>query len=548
MAYEKKSYEQINTECVKPLLLTSSGGGGHITAIMGIHGFLTQNIAEIELPFYEPVLFKDKPESALRNQIQLGIRMLYAPAIGPSIQSLLSFTTFPPLPDKQSLENEIDALSHKECKKRPYIDMLLDVYAAGYEYAAIWNIFQRNDRTKELKKLVRLQERADRENESEVKEYFLKMLKEAAENHSPYTEIISTQAIGLSGLCNAVLAYNYWLKDKSYLNAPKVVIHQYMTDLPTKGAVHFFKALASLSCEQQEQMLLYAVGIREDIIQHFFPNGVFFKGIFDIPVKENPMVRLGLKNANADHSNNFHQSIMITLSGESKTYLVKANEVIASILLGSQVGKDSSAYIETLLKNGIDRVFVFGGQSPAIYAGIEQILSVCPHYKEKIIPLSYQRDTELAALMSRSNFIIIRGGGLCVMEQLATNHNKEQTVLVHHTKDVYGELTSGISWEDDNVDHLIAELKGQDVYALKTTPELAVRDIAEARLIAAVKRYRLHELNSIQITEAMYRLHQLPEKQLSFYVAELKQCEHHSSSLPVELLHYLNSGVAAVNG
>jgi effector protein SdbA len=538
----------VSEERLKPLLLTSSGGGGHITAIMGIHGFLTQNRAQVELPLYNPVLFKDKPQSLRRTQVQLSISMLHAPAIGSSLQSLLSYTAFPTLPDKQSLLSEINSLSHKEeGKKRPYVDMLLDVYPAGYEYAAIWNIFQRNDKASELKKLVALQERSDHENESEVKNYFLKTLQEAAENHSAYTEIISTQPMGFPGLCNAILAYNHWLNDNPRLNAPKAIIHQYMTDLPTQGAVHFFNALANLSREQQEQMIVYAVGMSEEIIRHFFPNGAFFKGIFDIPVNDNPMVRPGLKNAKADHSSKFHKPTMITLSGEPQAYFLNADELLASILLGSQVGKDSLAYIETLLQNGTDRVFVFGGQSLAVHAGIEQIVSTHPQYKEKIIPLSYQSDTELAALMSRSNFIIIRGGGLCVMEQLAMNHSKEQTVLVHHADGV--QLTSGISWEDDNVDRLITDLRGRGIHALKTTPERAKRDIAEARLVAAVKRYGLNELNTIQTAEVIHLLQQLPEEQLSLYVAELKKCELYSlSCLPLELFHYLKNGLETVNG
>jgi effector protein SdbA len=239
---------------------------------------------------------------------------------------------------------------------------------------------------------------------------------------------------------------------------------------------------------------------------------------------------------------------MVTLSGEPLAYLLQENELIASILLGSQTGKDSVAYIPTLLRNGVDRVFVFGGQSPVTYAAIEQILKDYPQYREKIIPLSYQGDSELAALMARSNFIIIRGGGLCVMEQLAMNHNKEQTVLIHQSTCAKGTLTSGISWEDDNGDSLIIDLRMRGIHALKTTPKRAIRDIAEARIIAAIKKEGLRELNC-SIEDAIHLLQQLPEEQLSFYIAELKKCEYHSNScLPLELLHYFKSGISAASG
>lgn len=484
MPFEKKAYQFKNKDYLKPLLLTSSGGGGHITAITGIHSFLAQSVKTINIPLYNPVLFVEKPASVLRTRVWFGVKILHTPIIGFLMQFLLRWTPFPCLPDKRTLQNDIDALSLKEKdRQRPYVDMLLDVYPSGYEYAAIWNIFQRNDNTSDLKKLVALQKHSDRENEEVVKVYFLNQLQQAANNKAAYTEIISTQPIGLRGLCNAVLAYNHWLHNQPHLQASPILIHQYMTDLPTKGAVHFFNALASLEREQQEIINLYALGISKEIIDYFFPNGAFFKGIFDLPVNENPMVRPELKNIQMDNSSNFYKPVRIALSGKAQACWLNGGEVVASILLGSQVGKDSIAYIKILLEKGVDKVFIFGGQNQNIQAGIVKMLSDCPDYKEKIISLGYQSDAALTALMTRSNIVVIRGGGLCVMEQLALNHNKEQLVLVHHANGVKGELTSGISWEDDNVDALIAHLRARGVHALKTNPAKAVHDLAQMRWV-----------------------------------------------------------------
>ncbi len=93
--------------------------------------------------------------------------------------------------------------------------MLLDVYPAGYASVAIWNILQRDGQVEDLKKLVCLQAKSDKENYSIVKNYILNALKNAVDGKTPYTEMISTQAMALPALCDAVMEYNKWLEKKS---------------------------------------------------------------------------------------------------------------------------------------------------------------------------------------------------------------------------------------------------------------------------------------------------------------------------------------------
>lgn len=519
----------------KPLMIGCSGGGGHIAAIQGVRLYLENKFKNnINIPDHNPISFKEKSLSSLRDQIAAGINVMYARVIGRPIRAVISLSNIPILPNKESLEKEMASLSTNNSIQRKYIDMLLDVYPAGYESAAIWNVLQRDEKTKELKKLIQLQHISEEANYHAVYDYYLDLLKSAAQKHEPFTEIISTQAMALTALCDVVKAYNSWGASQE-IKPPAICIHQYMTDLPTRGAVHFFNPLSTLNTEQQYQMKLYGVGIEREIIHHFFPGGQNFSGIFDIPATANPMVREGFKNPELDNSESFEKEVTLNLS-DGESYIIKPDEQIASIMLGSQASNDSYEYIERLLKNGMDKVFVFGGKTnPKLQEKIKDLLERNPEYKGCILPLSNQSDEHIAPLMTRSNVLVIRGGGLSVMEQLAMRHNPQQSVLIHHANSPQKILSSGISWEDENVDALIKSLKSKGVHSVKTSPERAYRDLGEARLITVVKKYE----KAMDPKDALQYIQSLSDDSLNLVLKELTVSEKLSTpALPEKLIHY----------
>ncbi|KTD60041.1 hypothetical protein [Legionella shakespearei] len=540
MGYAKLSYKNtpLKSGVKKPLLIGCSGGAGHNAAITGIHDFLQKNTTDtLVLRSYNPVSYERKSPSPIRSQISKTITAMGLFAVGPALKLAVSFTPYPVLCDKQSLANEIKGLSSKTAP-RPYIDMLLDVYPAGYESAAIWNVLQRNDKIDDLRKLVDLQHTNDAANYQPTYDYFLEKLKDAAINKEPYTELVSTQAMGLPALCDVVRNYNEWVVAEK-INAPRITIHQYMTDLATPGAVHFFNTLSRLTPEQQRQMTLYGVGMNKKMSTQFFPRGEQFDAVYDLDTKNNPMVRPGFMTPALDNSQKYATDVSIVLAGKQgpESYDIKANEQIASIMLGSQAGISSTEYIETLLNNGMDKVFVFGGQNGVIKERIDE-LSVNPLYKDRIIALHNQGDKEIAALMSRSNCLIIRGGGLTVMEQLAMQHNPQQTVLIHHAESGQPELTSGISWEDENVNFMIKELQKQNVHAEKTSPLRAKRQIPEAQLIAAVKRF--DGSLPVDTNDAISHIQNLSDVKLASIVAELNAAKA-DPALPESFILYIQS-------
>lgn len=511
----------------KPLMVGCSGGSGHNTAIQGILAMLKKSYGDrIDLPTYQPVLPQDKSESFSRTRIWWWAS--FFGAIGPMPRMLFEASSLPVLPGFNSLQKEVNALAKKE-KERAYVDMLLDVFPAGYESAAIWNLLQRNDRTEELKKLIAYQSTNDQANHQMVYDYYFNLLTTAAENKQPYTEIISTQAMAIPALCDVVKDYNLWLKQQTDKQRyPPVVLDQYLTDLPSKGCIHFFNVLSGLSAEQQQQMRVYGVNMTEDVVNHFFPNGQQFAGLYTIPAYDNPMVREGFKGKQLSALSRLTQNMTIHLrEGEQRRALpIAAGEQLGVIMLGSQASQGTLAYIETLLQNGIDKVFVFGGQAPHLQEKMTTLMQKS-QYANKIIPLAPQGDEEMAALMSRSQVVVIRGGGLSVMEQMAMRHYTDQIILLHYANTTQDKLTSGISWEDGNFDRLSHHLDQAGVYNKKTTPERVKWDLLETRLIVMMKQLSPHSTKN-QLADRAQWIHQLPETQMQNWMEVLKQAQKES--------------------
>lgn len=536
----QSSYESTKHEGFfkKPLMIGCSGGGGHIAAIQGIQAYLeTEFKSSVQFLNHEPVTFEKKSHSAARAQIEFGLKIMNAPILKKIIESALLLSPIPILPNLTSVQDEIARLSKNNTQKRKYVDMLLDVYPAGYESAAIWNVLQRDDKTEELKKLVSLQTISDQQNHTHVHDYYLKKLITAAKKGNPYTEVISTQAMSLPALCDAVKDYNHFIINHQ-IQAPSILIHQYMTDLPTKGAIHFFNPLSKLSTEQQKQMKLYGVGMTPKIVQEFFPSSPRFSSIIDIPPQKNPMVRQGFYDSSLDHSRSFEHNITLNLLGEHPIE-IESNSKIASIMLGSQAGNDTFEYIEDLLKNKMDKVFVFGGKTnPILQSKINQLIDQHPEYQDKIIPLGNQGDKEIMPLMTRSNILVIRGGGLSVMEQLAMNHHSEQTVFIHHANSNSKNLTSGIPWEDCNVDNLIEKLTSIFVHCKKTCPARFERHLKEARLISAYKKYE----NKSDPDQIAYYISHLGHNNLKIAIELLDKSEKKSPPcFPSSLIQFLGN-------
>lgn len=532
MVITKSSFHSISGMPKRPLMIGSSGGAGHNSGIQGLFSYLKNKYgSEVEFPMHQPTLYSSssqrKNKSPEKNKIETGIKLMNAPVIGKAIKTLAGHF-LPALPSTKAFTDEIDTLNKKEkelSKGRFYIDMLLDAFPAGYESVAIWNVLQRNDKVDELKKLINFQSRNDQANYQDVYTFYYDILMNALSKGTPYTEIISSQAMALPAICDAVIAYNNFI-DKNRSDASKIIIHEYVIELPTSGAVYYFQGLSKLTAEQQKQMKLYAVNMNEDFISHFSSSSNNFSGLYDLPRDNNPLVRPGFTNPQFDNSNKFSVDCSIALANND-AYPIAANEQIASIMLGSQAGNDTVEYIESLLQSGMDKVFVFGGQNAHISERIDKIIQNNPFYADKIIRLGNQGDKEIAGLMTRSNLLVIRAGALSTQEQLAMQHNPLQSVFIHHANSQSEKLTSGLAWEDANADALIADLTVQNVHTAKTSPERAYRHFAEARLISLVKKMIPEDSRPTWDTEFIAQhIRTIPNSKIDSQVRDLANTEN----------------------
>ncbi len=520
------------TACKRPLFIANSGGAGHISAIMGI---IDSTKEETTTPLYitqhQAQLYKNRPTTILNLAVRAGIYIMSVRGIGWLVSGFARLLGYPRLPNSATFWQEMAKLEKAELahnvseentkpigRERPYVDMLLDIYPIGYEAVSIMNSLHRADRTSDITLLTKLKAQSEATHYQVAFDSVLSMLINAAERGEPYSEIVSSQPLSLAALCDAVTHYNqcYLRKKNRVLETPlpALAIHQYMTDLPTIGCDHFLDTLADLTPEQRQQMHIYAINLTPDILLSYLDGGHDFKGVHSLSPNENPMVRSGFKEqalsqyldtnqavklkvkTYPEHPNNRAQPTEIEIPARAKVATIKlisdtdevdiaAGEKVGTVMLGSLASDATVAYVKQFLESGYDKIFVFGGLNDNIFHPIEQMINAYPQserqaIRARIVRLGNQSDAEMGPIMTRSNCVVIRGGGLSTMEQMALPSNPNKTVLLHHNDCNNGVLTSGLSWEDGNVDSLIEHLEKQGSYARKTSPALIREELARA--------------------------------------------------------------------
>ena len=347
---------------------------------------------------------------------------------------------------------------------KPYIDMLLDVYPAGYEFVAIFNTLQRGDYLTNINKIVNAQPRSDRMNYKHVYAKILEILCNEANNNLPYTEIISTQSQSLAAICDAVHTYNQ--------HHQPIIINQYLTEMTTIAAHHFFIAINNLTKTQQQYIKIHAVCDKISDIYDCLTNTDHFAGIEVLSKYNNPMVRSEFKNPLLKDLYPFDKEcqLIINTAIGSKTITIPAHAKIAVIMLGSLAGRASIDYAKYLTAlNKYKFIFVFRSGNQDFDKKLENL-------SNNIICLEYQPPQTLASIIIRSNCVVLRGGGLSTMENMALPIVQNKKFYFHHPEagnenKTQDQLSTGLSWEDSNIDQLIKHIRENSAYAWKTTPQ-----------------------------------------------------------------------------
>ncbi len=497
----------------RPLVLAVSGGIGHINAAKAILSDLEKkHPVTLQKTEYETPLYRNKHFTLERMLIRIGVWASSIAYLGAIVRALTRLLGFPALPSHSAYWHELNKLESSELelnneqggepvlrgRKREYVDMLLDIYPTGYEYAAINNSLHLQSKLDDLRLLIKSKEVAERTHHAIVYEQTLGMLIRAAERGHPYTELLSTQPLSLGALCDAVRFYNEHYVAKRNRNhvppLPTIDIHQYMTDLPSIDCTHFFESLGELSTDQKQYMHIHAVSLSEAIIEAHLKG---FKGVHNILPHENPMVRAGFKNPDLvkylDRKSTHYFAVnaytkvgeQYTLNSEHEIIEVSPGAKVASIMIGSLASSASLDYLKIFLDKGYDKIFVFGGLNDELFTALQSLINTYPAERQaeiskRIVRLGNQGDKEMAPIMTRSDTVVIRGGGLSVMEQMALPLLPKKTVLLHHSDCGDKPLSSGVSWEDGNANKLIEFLSARNVFARKTSPQRCELDIQEA--------------------------------------------------------------------
>lgn len=440
----------------KPLFLSSSGGGGHLSSMDAIMKGYDEELRQA-------LVIKNNWK---RNHfLELILWVQEYLFIKYFINCILNFFAFPEIPDKTLFFQELEKLNkpylHNQDTNREYIDVLLDICDNGFYHCAYWNVFQKKDDIENIQKMIQFFAYNESINYKKIKTYIFNMLEIAMENRCPYTEIVSSQPLGLAAICDAIDEYQ-----QKYAGAPKIKLKQYLTDLPSLGCKHYFQGLQKLNQKQSEKIELFMLASNELY-------GLDNFNIHYIEPKNNAMVRDAFKNLKLD---NFHQDISVKCFGLEEELLIQSNETTACVMLGSNASDATIKYVEKLIHlDGIDKVFVFTASNQSLVKSLQCLA------QEKLVILGQQGAETIAPLMARSQYTVIRGGGLSIMEQLSLLENldadaaRARQIFIHHKEgDDESKLTSGIPWEDGNVEYFINEVKAKapHIKIFKTSPQL----------------------------------------------------------------------------
>lgn len=316
--------------------------------------------------------------------------------------------------------------------------------------------------------------------------------------------VIDTQPIGMSAILKAVRIYNR-VKKKD-LRVEKVFV-----DLPTERATSFFTTIKKLSEKDRKRIRLITIDplIEGGTLEDFWQRHCL------LSVKEVQSQSFTIRQAFQSYQEKKREKDLFSLkfhfqSEAEKRYIqdvlsqserfahfsesffsleFTSSELLFTILLGSQPAYQATLdYVKALIKVSAKypqkRVTLivfcahFSEEKKTLFSYLTAFLDTLNFFPKNLtlIPISFQKDTEIAPLFFYSDVTLTRSGGQTSMELLAVMQGK---ILIHsETKEKTCHLPillKGIPfWEAENARYLI-EKKGAKVI----NPALLEEKVAE---------------------------------------------------------------------
>lgn len=467
----------------KYLILTSSGGGGHINAA----------------------------EARKNELVGLGIKE-----------------------DQIDIVDVMGLYPKRANKEKPWVPTYsalgLDPFFSGKANTDKWDKSQREgteEAVRRLEYLVEMQPLAEAFQSSEVKKNLLQYLYD-----NDVQDIFNTQALSTPAICQAVVEFNQVHQEKP------LRITTTVTDLITHRAEHFLNSLKNLTHEQKKVLTMetstlpmtdpaeksedflkkygvseglfvpratlaleYGKVVRQETEEYTLPVKQEYKEFKD---KDKIIVKAGEEDEKKyleENCQSIGQKAKIIAKGKEgqKPYDIvidKAeNDKLITITMGSQGSNSVIEYMDAFKQQLIDCQDKIQSSSGNIYlciaagkagsgslyekvkAHAAEIMKELPENlraKVKILPLAFQDANHMASLLNNSDVLITRSGGMSAMEAKATyGRNPNRQVYVHseaklkypdnfpkHSYDATYEalMTGTVKWEGGNAEYLLREV------------------------------------------------------------------------------------------
>lgn len=447
-----------------PLIIASSGGGGHISAAESlIQQFKIKKNKNLPYHFYQ------HPSRALlsvESLIWLSIHSFHHPIPNYVLKNFPSLI----LPKAHELQDEVNALIQQQqrMEKRHYVDFLLDIQPNGLIFASMFNFYQKLGHAESLKRIVKHQSMLDALYRPIIRDRIYQLLLNGVLQKKPFDSLLSTQALGLPAICEAVTKYNAHrreLSEEHQIEVPEIFMHQFITDIPKVTAEHYLKPLNNIDMLHRNNLIVHLLDVQED-------NCILEKKhalkVFRYDPKHNPIVRDEFRKSEQEKNPLALQIIRSPLD----TIFLKPNERLAVIMLSSSNGSTSVDYVKSLLAMKIEHIAILGNPNPSLLEFLNQASNRKP-IKTKIHVLGLLNSAQLNDLLKNCDLLILKGGGLSLME-IASFELKPQTIVfIHKPIDEQKQIIeSGLVWEDGNTNWFINYCQTHDRYAYLSNPTL----------------------------------------------------------------------------
>jgi effector protein SdbA len=422
-----------------PLIIASSGGGGHISAAES----LIEQLKNQVYPKILPQHYQKKPSSkwiSLETLIQFACFLSQLPGLKKYLP--IQF------PSVKQLQQEIEQLNRKnEQKQKCYIDFMLDIQPNGYCFVALFNHLQKLAHPNSLYHIVKHQDVMDKFYKRYIRQQIYSHLIDELAKGQAYDVVLSTQAIGIPAICSAIALYNEQRKElaRQYqCKVPEIQLHQFITDIPQRSAQHYLKPLESLNYLEKQCVTLHLIDLKQ---HNYFLEKKHCHRIYRYHPDQNPMIRHAFRQQTEKLPFAVHCISILN------HFIVKTpKEKLALILLSSSNGNIILDYLKSLFHMKIQHVVIAGQISLEIS---ETISTLKPEKSQLYLP-GFLASQDLSKLLKETDILVLKAGGLSIMEIASTHLPKTCFIGIHQAQsNAQTEADKGLAWEEGNAQWLL---------------------------------------------------------------------------------------------